>query len=137
MTMMNALHISSFLRRSAMFHKNKSLLTTLSGFRKECMLIRTGDHAGPASSMQEKYALTGKEYGPCQLTRRSRGGSATAAIFASALFGTISGSAPASVYGTGTFTIPLVKRVGYSPSLSGAVEAADAPRHGGSSFHHG
>ena len=120
-----------------MFHKNKSLLTTLSRFRKECMLIRTGDHAGPASSMQEKYALTGKEYGPCQLTRRSRGGSATAASFASALFGTISGSAPASVYGTGTFTIPLVKRVGYSPSLSGAVEAADAPRHGGSSFHHG
>lgn len=73
----------------------------------------------------------------CLLTKNSKGGPAKVAIFASALFGTISGSAPASVYGTGTFTIPLVKRVGYSPSLSGAVEAADAPRHGGSSFHHG
>ncbi|WP_273523739.1 TRAP transporter permease, partial [Mailhella massiliensis] len=36
---------------------------------------------------------------------------------------TISGSAPANVYGTGTFTIPLMKRVGYSPAFAGAVEA--------------
>ena len=59
----------------------------------------------------------------CLLTRRSQGGPAKVAIFASALFGTISGSAPANVYGTGTFTIPLMKRVGYSPSFAGAVEA--------------
>ncbi|WP_276819227.1 TRAP transporter permease [Mailhella massiliensis] len=59
----------------------------------------------------------------CLLTRKSRGGPAKVAIFASALFGTISGSAPANVYGTGTFTIPLMKRVGYSPAFAGAVEA--------------
>ncbi|WP_077071808.1 TRAP transporter permease [Mailhella massiliensis] len=59
----------------------------------------------------------------CLLTRRSQGGPAKVAIFASALFGTISGSAPANVYGTGTFTIPLMKRVGYSPAFAGAVEA--------------
>ena len=59
----------------------------------------------------------------CLLTRRSQGGPAKVSIFASALFGTISGSAPANVYGTGTFTIPLMKRVGYSAPFAGAVEA--------------
>lgn len=59
----------------------------------------------------------------CLLTRKSRGGPAKVAIFASALFGTISGSAAANVYGTGTFTIPLMKKVGYTPHFAGAVEA--------------
>lgn len=59
----------------------------------------------------------------CLLTRRAKGGPAKVAIFASALFGSISGSAAANVYGTGIFTIPLMKRVGYSPSFAGAVEA--------------
>lgn len=59
----------------------------------------------------------------CLLTRKSAGGPAKVSIFASALFGTISGSATANVYGTGTFTIPLMKRVGYRPEFSGAVEA--------------
>ena len=59
----------------------------------------------------------------CLLTRKSKGGPAKVAIFASALFGTISGSAPANVYGTGTFPIPLLKRVGYAPAFAGAVEA--------------
>ena len=59
----------------------------------------------------------------CLLTRKAKGGPAKVAIFASALFGSISGSAAANVYGTGIFTIPLMKRVGYSPSFAGAVEA--------------
>lgn len=59
----------------------------------------------------------------CVATRKSAGGPAKVAIFASALFGTISGSAAANVYGTGTFTIPLMKRVGYSGPFAGAVEA--------------
>ena len=59
----------------------------------------------------------------CLLTRNSQGGPAKVAIFASALFGTISGSAAANVYGTGTFTIPLMKKVGYTPHFAGAVEA--------------
>lgn len=59
----------------------------------------------------------------CLLTRRSQGSPAKVAIFASALFGTISGSAAANVYGTGTFTIPLMKKVGYTPHFAGAVEA--------------
>ena len=62
----------------------------------------------------------------CLLTRNSQGGPAKVAIFASALFGTISGSAAANVYGTGTFTIPLMKRVGYTPSFAGAVEAVSS-----------
>ena len=52
-----------------------------------------------------------------------RGGPAKLAVVASGLFGTISGSAPANVVGTGTFTIPLMKKVGYHADFAGAVEA--------------
>ena len=54
---------------------------------------------------------------------RVRGGPAKVAVVASGLFGTISGSAAANVVGTGTFTIPLMKSIGYSPRFAGAVEA--------------
>ena len=59
----------------------------------------------------------------CALTQKSQGGPAKVAIFASALFGTVSGSAAGNVYTTGVFTIPLMKRCGYSPAFAGAVEA--------------
>lgn len=62
----------------------------------------------------------------CVATRRSKGGPAKVSIFASALFGSISGSAVANVYSTGTFTIPLMKRVGYAPHFAGAVEAVSS-----------
>jgi TRAP transporter 4TM/12TM fusion protein len=54
---------------------------------------------------------------------RIRGGPAKVAVVASALFGTISGSAVANTAGTGSFTIPMMKRVGYNPVFAGAVEA--------------
>lgn len=54
---------------------------------------------------------------------RVRGGPAKIAVVASGLFGTISGSAPANVAGTGSVTIPLMKRTGYQPAFAGAVEA--------------
>lgn len=54
---------------------------------------------------------------------RSRGGPAKTAVVASSLFGTMSGSAVANVVTTGTFTIPLMKKTGYSPIFAGAVEA--------------
>lgn len=57
------------------------------------------------------------------LTGKSRGGPAKIAVISSALFGTISGAAVANVYATGTFTIPLMKRIGYRPQFAGAVEA--------------
>ena len=53
-----------------------------------------------------------------------RGGSAKVAVVASALTGTISGSATANVLSTGSLTIPLMKRAGYPPFMSGAIEAA-------------
>ena len=53
-----------------------------------------------------------------------RGGPAKVAIFASAMFGTISGSSMSNVAAVGTFTIPLMKRVGYSPAFAASVEAA-------------
>jgi TRAP transporter 4TM/12TM fusion protein len=53
----------------------------------------------------------------------ARGGPAKIAVVASALFGTISGSTVANVYATGSFTIPLMKRGGYSPKEAGAIEA--------------
>jgi TRAP transporter 4TM/12TM fusion protein len=57
-------------------------------------------------------------------TARIRGGPAHAAILASALFGTISGSPIANVVATGVFTIPLIKRQGFTAAFAGAVEAA-------------
>lgn len=53
-----------------------------------------------------------------------RGGPAKVSIIASAMMGSISGSAPANVLTTGTLTIPLMKRVGYPPHQAGAIEAA-------------
>ena len=52
-----------------------------------------------------------------------RGGAAKVAIISSALMGTISGSGVANVVTTGQFTIPLMKRFGYSPAFAGGVEA--------------
>jgi TRAP transporter 4TM/12TM fusion protein len=53
----------------------------------------------------------------------ARGGPAKIAVIGSALFGTISGSTVANVYATGSFTIPLMKRGGYSPKAAAAIEA--------------
>jgi TRAP transporter 4TM/12TM fusion protein len=55
---------------------------------------------------------------------RFRAGMAKVAVISSALFGTISGVGVANVLVTGSFTIPAMKRMGYRPSLAGAVEAA-------------
>jgi TRAP transporter 4TM/12TM fusion protein len=57
------------------------------------------------------------------LTGGSRGGPAKAAVIGSAFFGSISGSPSANVATTGAITIPLMKRVGYSPAFAGGVEA--------------
>lgn len=53
----------------------------------------------------------------------ARGGPAKIAVVGSALFGTISGSTVANVYATGSITIPLMKRAGYSPKTAAAIEA--------------
>lgn len=58
------------------------------------------------------------------LTGSSRGGPAKASVVSSAMFGSISGSPSGNVATTGTFTIPLMKRTGYSPAFAGGVEAA-------------
>ena len=57
------------------------------------------------------------------LAGHTSGGPAKVAVITSSLFGTVSGSAVANVMTTGTFTIPLMKRTGYRPAFSGAVEA--------------
>lgn len=53
----------------------------------------------------------------------SRGGPAKVAVLASAFFGSISGSAVSNAVTTGTFTIPLMRAVGYKASFAAAVEA--------------
>ncbi len=55
-----------------------------------------------------------------------RGGPAKAAVVSSAATGIISGSSIANVVTTGTFTIPLMKRVGYRPDQAGAVEVSSS-----------
>ncbi len=57
------------------------------------------------------------------LTGHTVGGPAKVACVTSGMFGTISGSAVANVMTTGTFTIPLMKRIGYGAAFAGAVEA--------------
>ena len=52
------------------------------------------------------------------------GGPAKAAVIASALQGTVSGSSVANTVSTGSITIPLMKKTGYRPEFAGAVEAA-------------
>ncbi len=58
------------------------------------------------------------------LTGRMVGGPGLSAALSSTMLGTINGSAVANVVTTGTFTIPLMKRSGYSANLAGAIEAA-------------
>ena len=52
------------------------------------------------------------------------GGPAKVAVLASALEGTVSGSSVANTVGSGSFTIPMMKRLGYRAEFAGAVEAA-------------
>ncbi len=52
------------------------------------------------------------------------GGPAKVAVIASALEGTVSGSSVANTVGSGSFTIPMMKGLGYRPEFAGAVEAA-------------
>lgn len=58
-----------------------------------------------------------------RLTHKQRGGAAKAAVIASSLMGTVSGSAVANVTTTGVFTIPFMIRSGYRRETAGAVEA--------------
>lgn len=58
------------------------------------------------------------------ITGKARGGPAKMAVVASCLMGSISGSSTANVTSTGTYTIPLMKKVGYRPMFAGAVEAS-------------
>jgi len=55
---------------------------------------------------------------------RSVGGPAKIAVFGSGLMGSISGSAVANTVGTGSITIPMMKKVGFSPKFAAGVEAA-------------
>jgi TRAP transporter 4TM/12TM fusion protein len=58
------------------------------------------------------------------LAGRKRGGPAKVAVLSSALMGTINGTSAGNVAATGTFTIPLMKKVGYPGRSAGAIEAA-------------
>ena len=52
------------------------------------------------------------------------GGPAKVAVLTSAMFGTVSGSSVSNTVGTGSFTIPMMKPLGYRPEFAGAVEAS-------------
>ncbi|WP_236692728.1 TRAP transporter permease [Aneurinibacillus tyrosinisolvens] len=60
------------------------------------------------------------------ITGRVAGGPAKVAVISSGLYGSISGSPVADVATTGSFTIPAMKKVGYSATYAGAIEAAAA-----------
>ena len=54
------------------------------------------------------------------------GGPAKVAVLSSGLMGTVSGSSVANVVGTGSLTIPMMKKLGYHKDFAGAVEAASS-----------
>ena len=54
------------------------------------------------------------------------GGPAKVAVLSSALQGTVSGSSVSNTVSTGSFTIPMMKSLGYTPEFAGAVEAASS-----------
>lgn len=58
------------------------------------------------------------------ITGRVSGGPAKVAVISSGLFGSISGSPTADVVTTGSFTVPSMKKAGYSSTYAGAIEAA-------------
>ena len=60
------------------------------------------------------------------LMGRTIGGPAKMAVAASGLMGSVSGSAVANTVGTGSITIPLMKKTGFSPKFSAAVEVASS-----------
>lgn len=57
------------------------------------------------------------------LAGKYRGGPAKVAVISSAFFGSLSGSVIANIAGTGGFTIPAMKRMGYEPEYAAAIEA--------------
>lgn len=59
-----------------------------------------------------------------QLTRKTRGGPAHAAVVSSSMFGTISGGPVVNVLSTGVLTIPMMQRRGFTGRFAGAVESA-------------
>ncbi len=61
---------------------------------------------------------------PLAAVGHKTGGPAKVAVIASAMFGSISGSAIANTVSTGAFTIPLMKKAGFRPQIAGAVEPA-------------
>jgi len=69
---------------------------------------------GGAFFIDIAYALTG----------RFSGGPAKTSVIASGFMGSVSGSAVGNVVATGSFTIPMMKKVGYRPHVAGAIEAA-------------
>src|SRR5690606_9037239 len=58
------------------------------------------------------------------LTGRYVGGQAKAAVVASAMQGMVSGSSVANTVGSGSFTIPMMKKAGYKPEFAAAAEAS-------------
>lgn len=94
-----------------------------------------GTSVGVSSSYIFLFILFGEVMNKCgmgqffndvalALAGSSMGGPAKVAVIASGFLGSINGSAIANVVTTGTFTIPLMKKTGYSKEFSGAVEAS-------------
>jgi len=93
-----------------------------------------GTSVGVASSYIFLFILFGEIMNKCgmgqffndvalALAGSSMGGPAKVAVMASGFLGSINGSAVANVVTTGTFTIPMMKKTGYSKEFAGAVEA--------------
>src|SRR5207244_11020454 len=110
----------SYPRLIAMFYlyADEGVLGTLTGISSNILMIfilfaSVMLHSGVGQFFMDiSVALAG----------RFRGGPAKVAVLSSGLYGTISGSAVADCYATGSFTIPPLKTIGYKPEIAAAIE---------------
>ena len=70
------------------------------------------------------------------ITGRFSGGPAKTAVVASGFMGSVAGSAVANVVATGSFTIPMMKKIGYRPHVAAAVEAGVAQQNAATAGKH-
>ncbi len=110
---------------------------SFSEFCETVMLGRNGVFGAPLKASVNTlfyFLVFGKFFASCgggavlmdiglRISSGLTGGPAKAAVISSGLMGMVSGSAVANVSGTGVYTIPLMKKAGYTPEDAGAIES--------------
>src|SRR6267143_147612 len=116
---MRAIHLLFLIPLAFVLYADEGVLGSLTGISSNLLMIfilfaAFMLHSGVGQFFMDISIL---------LAGRFRGGPAKVAVLSSGLYGTISGSSVADCYATGTFTIPLMKKIGYKPEIAAGIEA--------------